>query len=276
MRLSLTLLAVLPTLIAADAQQKPLQEVIQDSIYTYLNKAKTFLPQAFASPIDAGASKVAAKNVTPLTKDNWKSTLTPSAASIASGSPESWMVFVSGGNKTCFGRCEGVEQAWNQSAALFAADPKAPNLGYIDCDRDTILCSIWVAGPPAIWYIQLPTPAADQSKPATTIHITKLNTTTTTTQEILQIHTEKKYEETPVYEGYMHPFDGQLTQFGLNVPVGYIMYGFSVVPSWVFMIGISMFSRTLMSKRIGNPNVAREQAQAAAQPRGGAPAANNR
>ena len=245
MRLSLALLVALPALIAAE-QQKPLQEVIQDNVYAYLDKAKAFLPKAFTAPIDAGASKVAAKNVTPLTKDNWQSTLTPSSASIASGSPETWMVFVSGGNKTCFGRCDSVEQAWNQSAALFAADPTAPNLGYVDCDTNRLLCSIWVAGPPAIWYIQLPTTAPDQSKPATTIHVIPLNTTTTGAQDIVKIHTEKEYKKTPVYEGMMHPFDGILAKLGLNIVAGYIMYGFAVIPSWVFMIGISMFSRTLM------------------------------
>lgn len=47
------------------------------------------------------------------------------------------------------------------------------------------------------------------------------------------------------YEGFFHPFDGPLAQYGLTIPFGYLVWGFSQIPSWMFMIGISFFSRTI-------------------------------
>lgn len=44
----------------------------------------------------------------------------------------------------------------------------------------------------------------------------------------------------------MHPTDGWLAQYNLNVPLGYVIYAVGAVPSWMFMIGISFFSRTVM------------------------------
>ena len=245
MHLTSVLLLALPALTTAQSQ-KPLGEKVGDNIQSWLNAAKAYLPPSMISPIGTGAAQAAAKNVTPLTLENWQSTLTPSASASSTTAPETWMILVSGGNKTCYGQCAGIELAWNESATAFAVDPTAPNLGYVNCDTSAILCSIWAAGPPAIWHIQLPIPAADQSKPATTIHIVPLNTTTSTAQEIIEIHYAKTFEKTPVYEGAFHPFDGQLAKLGLNVPLGYVLYGFSKVPSWMFMILVSFASRTIM------------------------------
>ena len=245
MHFATTLLFLLPTLATAQSQ-KPLGAKVGDNIQSWLNAAKAYLPPSITSPIQAGAAQAAAINVTPLNLDNWRLTLTPSSSSASSTGPETWMVLVSGGNKTCFGQCIGIELAWNESASAFGPDPTAPRLGYINCDTDAILCSVWAAGPPAIWHIQLPVPAIDQSKPATTIHIVPLNTTTSTAQDIIEIHYAKTFEKTPVYEGAFHPFDGWLAQYGLNVPIGYILFGFSKVPSWMFMIIVSFASRTIM------------------------------
>ncbi|KAL8900359.1 MAG: hypothetical protein Q9207_005729 [Kuettlingeria erythrocarpa] len=267
MRLTASLLAILPLAIAAQ-QQKPLGENVQ----SWFEKAKSYIPNAASAPIASTAAKAAASNVVPLTKDNWQSVLTPSTTDPFEG-PESWMVFFSGGNKTCYGKCAGVEQAWNESAALMAVDPSSPRLAHVNCDRQPVLCASWSAGPPTIWYIQLPITQADQSKPATTIRIVGLNTTSTTAKDIVKIYTEKTYEKKPVYEGALHPFDGWVAQYGLLMPLGYVMYGFANIPSWAFMIGISMFSRYIMSKRTGGPQQEVNQAQRSA-PLGGAPPAN--
>ena len=238
------LLLVLPAIVGAQ-QQKPLLENVQEQAQAWLDIAKSYLPEAVKAPVNAGAAKVASKNVTPLTKDNWDTVLSPSISKASKG-PETWMVMVSGGNKTCVGGCETVEKAWNESAALFAVDPTAPNLAHINCDIEAILCSTWLANAPSIWHIQLPVTQADQSRSATTIHIVPLNATTTTSQEIVQMHAEKTYQKTPVYEGAFHPFDGWVTKAMLNKPIGYILYAFSIIPSWAFMILISMGSRTIM------------------------------
>ena len=133
-----------------------------------------------------------------------------------------------------------------ESAVVLAADPAAPHLAYVNCDAEAILCAAWAAGVPTIWHIQLPVTQPDQSRPATTIHIVPLNTTSTTAAEIVKIHTSKTYEEVPVYEGAFHPFDGYLAKFGLSQPFAYVLTAFSMVPSWAFMIVISLASRGIM------------------------------
>ena len=140
------LLLALPSLIAAQAQ-KPLGEKIGDNLQEWLNKAKSYIPASASSPVDTTSAKVASVHVKSLTKDNWRTELsTSSSSSASSDGPETWMVLISGGNKTCYGQCTGIEQAWNASAVALAADPTAPKLGYVNCDTNAILCSIWAAG----------------------------------------------------------------------------------------------------------------------------------
>ncbi|KAL8833625.1 MAG: hypothetical protein Q9170_004173 [Blastenia crenularia] len=266
MRLT-AVLPLLPLTIAAQ-QQKPLGENIQ----SWLDKAKSYIPNAASAPIASTAAKAASSNVVHLTNNNWKETLTPSTSDPFEG-PESWMVFFSGGNKTCYGRCTGVEQAWNESVALLAVDPSAPKLAYVNCDKEPIFCATWAAGPPTIWHIELPVTQADQSTPATTIRIVGLNTTTATAADIVEIHTKKTYEQRPVYEGALHPFDGWVAQYGLLTPLGYTLYGFANIPSWAFMIVVSMGSRYIMNRRVGGAQGEVNQAQRSA-PLGGAPPAN--
>ncbi|KAL8822440.1 MAG: hypothetical protein Q9191_006826 [Dirinaria sp. TL-2023a] len=240
MRPTITFLIALPA-IAAAQQQKPLIENLQ----SWFDKAKSYIPAGTKEPVAAGAAKAAAQSVTPLTKSNWQSVLSAGASNPKDG-PEEWMVLVTGGNKSCYGRCAGVDKAWNETAAVFAADPTAPHLASINCDQEPILCATWATGPASVWHIQRPVPQTDQSTPATTIHVIKLNTTTTTAGEIIAIHTGKTYEREPVYEGAFHPFDGLLAKYYLNVPLGQALFYFSLIPSWAFMIVISMVSRNLM------------------------------
>ncbi|KAI9820688.1 MAG: hypothetical protein M1827_005057 [Pycnora praestabilis] len=270
MRCSPAVLLALST-IASAQQQRPLFETVQDTVQGWLGTAQSYIPSSFediTAPFQAGAAKAAEHNVVPLTMQNWRETLTPSNSKSSEG-PEEWMVFITGGNKTCFGFCEQVETAWNKSAALLSATPSPPNLAYLNCDDQRILCNVWSAGPPSIWHILLPKTQSDQSRPVTTIRIIPLSTNATTTEDIVKIHSDKTWIETPVYEGYFHPFDGQLAQLGLNVPLGYALFAFGLVPSWAFMLIISMGSRTLMGKRVGTPG---QQAPRTAHP-GGAPAA---
>jgi len=73
-----------------------------------------------------------------------------------------------------------------------------------------------------------------------------LNTSSTTASDIVKIHTSKTYEKFDVYEGAFHPFDGWLAKFGLNQPLAFVLTAFALVPSWAFMIIISLASRTFM------------------------------
>ncbi|KAL4780747.1 hypothetical protein BJX76DRAFT_360586 [Aspergillus varians] len=242
------LLALLPALAVAE-EQAPLADRVQG----WFNKAKSYLPTA--TPVIPVAEKVVEvpktvvqeKTVTPFNATNWQSLLEPESV------PQDWLLFVTGGNKTCFGRCGKAEVSFNESVPLFAADPTSPNLGYLDCESNQVLCSAWSAGAPSVWYFKVPQAQVAEERPATPLHIVYLNSTTVTPETIYKIHSEKTYENKPAYEGAFHPTDGWLAQYGILVPLGYVIYGFGVVPSWLFMIVISMASRTVMSRRAGSP-----------------------
>ncbi|MCJ1309051.1 hypothetical protein MMC25_002706 [Agyrium rufum] len=263
MRLQATFTAlVLPAVVLSQAQ-KPLQDQINDGVQDFISKAKSYLPflQTVASnPIDTAASRLAAKSVTTVTLDNWKEVLTPSPGNANSADHvpaiEPYMLLFSGGNKSCFGQCEQLEHAWHEAVVAIAAMSKHPQLRYANCDDQPIFCSIWFAGPPAVWYIQRPVSSskqiADQSPATTQINPVTLNTTTVTAKEIIDIYTKETWKEKPVYEGYWHPFDGEFAKTGLNYILGYTFYGFGVVPSWMIMITVSFLSRSLMQAQWKN------------------------
>ena len=171
------------------------------------------------------------------------------------------MVLVSGGNRTCLGHCGHLEAEWNKTAALLTADPitanTAPQLGYVNCDDSPVLCAMWAARPVTLWYIQFPavhvhsegySSSTGDSFPSseTIVRVISLNLTTTTAEELLHIHTQKTFESAPVYDSIFHPFDGALAKNGIAVPVGYVIAGFSMIPTWAYMIAISFVSRNIM------------------------------
>ena len=249
MHLSYSLSLALPALAAAQAQ-KPLFQSVVNKVEgwlgvteSYADSAAPAVSAATKDPVGSSAAKVAAIKVTPLTTSNWESVLTPEPSG---PSPQEWMVFVSGGNKTCGGHCAHVEKVWNETASLLAADLTSPRLGSVNCDVEGVLCATWMAKPPTIWYIQRAVAKADQSTPASTIYINYLNVTSHSVGDMMALHTGKKYENGVLYEGFFHPFDGLLAQYGALKPVGYVMFGFGLIPSWAFMILVSMVSRTIM------------------------------
>jgi hypothetical protein len=104
MRLTLLpILALLPTALLAD-DQIPLIERVAG----WFDKAKAYIPSAIPNPIDAGASAVAAKKVERINIRNYQRML----AAKPEGEEE-WMVYVTGGNKTCSGRCGRIDLLWN-------------------------------------------------------------------------------------------------------------------------------------------------------------------
>ncbi len=109
MHISSSIAFALPILAAAQ-QQKPLGATVQD----WFEKAKSYVPSAASAPWSAGAAKAAEHNVVPLTLQNWRETLTANPKTATEG-PEEWYMFVTGGNKTCYGKCGNVEKAWNVS-----------------------------------------------------------------------------------------------------------------------------------------------------------------
>ena len=258
----LILLPLLPSLtIAAQPAQKPLQEKAKG----WLNKAKEYIPTAvptvpgltavskasnpkptLKSPLKQTANAIAAKKVQTLTRSNFRDLLTP--ASNANG-PMEWMVFVTGGNKTCGPHCHNLHVSWNESAALLAADPLAPKLGLVDCDIERVLCATWTAKPPTIWHIRRPAPGQSlegREHGESEVRINYLNYTTTTASDMVALHTGNKYLDGYLYEGNFHIFDSWLAKNGLLDPLGWVLFIVGLVPSWGIMLTISMVTRSLM------------------------------
>jgi hypothetical protein len=142
--------------------------------------------------------------------------------------------------------------------ALLIAASKPPRLGYLDCDKEQVLCAAWVAGVPAIWHFTVPqatrgasAQAPGQASGPTHLHIVHINGTTVSSTDILKIHTEKTYLKEEEYTGFLHPIDGFVAKYGLTQPLGYVLWFFGTTPSWMMMIGISFISRQIMSRRMG-------------------------
>jgi len=250
MRFSTSLLVALPALALAQ-EQAPLAERLQG----WLNQAQSYVSSALPStpsPFDAGAAKVAGHVETAVTLENWQQVLSADPSATTAG-PEEFMLYITGGNKTCYGLCDNATKAWNGSVALLSASPGAPKFAVLDCESQPVLCNAWAVGPPSIYYISIPHALADQSAPAPLIYYIPLNRTSVTSSEIAAISTKSTYKNVEPYEGIWHPFTGLIAQYQLGVPIGYVLWGFSKMPSWLPMIMISFFSRSFMGRRTAAP-----------------------
>ncbi|CAK7206214.1 hypothetical protein SEUCBS139899_009001 [Sporothrix eucalyptigena] len=192
----------------------------------------------------ASASGAAAStSVAELTLSNWQDTLY-SVVKPDATTPEEWRILVTGRNKTCFGHCAVIESAFN-AASVKTATPGA-HAGIINCDDQPVLCNSWSSSPGYLYIFELlPKPAK------TDIYIKRLNLTTSTPETFAELYEDKTHEKFHHLDGYFHPLDGTLAQNGLAVPIGYVLWFFNAVPSWMFMIGVSFISRTFMGRRMG-------------------------
>lgn len=241
---------------------------------------KDIVGAGIPDPLDAGASVVAGHVVERINVRNFQRKLAPKLEG-----EEEWMVYFTGGNKSCFGRCGPVDLIWNvrlhslspsvpdptllsstsidhpltqtplqESVPLLATLdtlPSAPKLrlGKVDCEKDHPLCTALSTGLPSVWHFMIPQKTDANSK--TPLHIVPLNITTSTVGSITSIPSSSKsrYLEYPEYTGSNHPTDGWLAQYGLLVPMGYAFWLLGSTPSWVMMIVVSFFSRQIMSRR---------------------------
>ncbi|KAF2099937.1 hypothetical protein NA57DRAFT_55869 [Rhizodiscina lignyota] len=258
MRFTSTLL-LLPSIALAQDQQ-PLADKVKGwfkQAQSYVQSVQSAAPSIpkveVEDPVDAAASAAEAKLVHHLTLDNWQGILQPTAQSNPD-EPEEWMVFINGANKTCYGMCERADKAWKEAVPLLSAQPSGPQLASIDCDAEQILCNSWAVGPPSIYVMLLPHVLPDQTKPQTTIYAVPLNRTTVTAMDINNIHAKEEYKKLTPYEGYFHPFDGLIAQYGLSVPLAHLMWGLAKMPSWLPMVAISLGTRTFMGRRTGRGN----------------------
>ena len=144
---------------------------------------------------------------------------------------------------TTTGHCGTVEKAFNETAAKFATLPGSPYMGILNCDDQPILCNSWSAGAGSIWSVKmLPPPAAID------IYKKRLNLTSTTAEELVTLRTAEKNGKSDfiLLDSWFHPFNGKVAELGLSAPYGYLMWVFGLVPNWMFMLVVSMASRSMM------------------------------
>lgn len=250
------LVAALPAL--STAQENPLDQYVAQA-QQILGQAASYIPSP--NKYDAAAaeaSKTGPMKLSVLAQHNWEDTL---YAPVAAGAktPEEWWILITGGNKTCFGRCDRLETAFHGAAAKFAELPTTPHMGVLNCDDQPILCNSWSANVGNIWaFHMLPKPAPVD------IYKKRLNLTTVTTDEIVQLQEAGNKEDFVLLESFWHPFNGKAAELGLSIPLGYLLWVFNLVPQWAFMLIVSFASRSMMGNRAQQR--AQQRAPAAAAP----------
>ncbi|KAI5864432.1 hypothetical protein GGS23DRAFT_604625 [Durotheca rogersii] len=239
----------LPLLAAADTPQ------YQAQFENYLGQAQSLLTKVTSKiplpnkhdPVAAAEAKAGPLKIDILSLDNWKDTLYGPVKS-GSTTPEEWWVLITGGNRTCFGHCGKVEAAFNETAAKWAAAPEdASHVALLNCENQPVLCNAWSAPVGSIWVFEvLPEPSP------VNIWAKRFNMTTVTSDDIVEFRKEGYKSSAKLHDGYFHPFDGPIAKNGLSTPFGYIIWAFNILPSWAFMVLISMLSRSMMSNRLNN------------------------
>lgn len=243
MRFFISATLLLPSLALAD-DQVPLA----DKVKGWFKAAQDYIPTSVPSaprPAEYASQKVADNLVHNLTLDNWKDVLRPSEKA-APGESEEWMVYITGGNKTCYGVCGRADAAWKEAVPVLAVQPKGPHLAELDCEKNQILCNSWAVGPPSVYVAFVPHTVPGQPRPPTPMYSVQLNRSSVTALEIGNIHNKQTYKEQGPYEGYFHPFDGLVATTGLALPLAYLMTGMAKLPSWAPMVIISLVTRTFM------------------------------
>ncbi|RMZ78702.1 hypothetical protein DV737_g3773, partial [Chaetothyriales sp. CBS 132003] len=239
----LLLPSLLPCVVAGD-DQVPLAS----KAASWLEKAKAYIPSsaaaAVANPSKAVAKPVVERTVEQINRGNYQRKLAPKA-----GGDEEWLVYLTGGNKTCFGDCRTVDLLWNE-----------------------VLCTAWQAVPPAAFHFLVP--STDPPGQKTPLRVFFLNHTTTTVDDIASIPSgaQSRYLEEEEYKGALHPFDSLLAKTSLLEPLGYVIWTLGNTPSWLVMVLISFISRQFMAKRMTGRSTRFAQQQQQPGPAQGAPA----
>jgi len=105
--------SILASLLVGVALAQDAQTPLMEKAAGWFDKAKSYIPSGTPSipnPIDAGAAAVEDKQVTRINIRNYQRLLKPKLEG-----EEEWLIYLTGGNKTCFGRCGKTNAAWDVS-----------------------------------------------------------------------------------------------------------------------------------------------------------------
>ena len=141
------------------------------------------------------------------------------------------------------GYCYKAEAAFNETAARFSAltETETPNMATINCDDERVLCAAWGAGPGSLWILDVLPPPSDIE-----IYSKRLNLSRVTVDDVEKYLDPAERGEFKPLATIFHPFNSKIAKLGLSVPVGYVIHYVGLVPSWMFMFGLSILSRTMM------------------------------
>jgi hypothetical protein len=137
------------------------------------------------------------------------------------------------------GHCEKIEAAFNETAGKFALLPNSPHMALLNCEDQPILCNSWSLPVGILSIIDLLPPPAQVD-----VYRKRLNFTTTTSDDLVAFRNDRSAFK--LEDGWFHPFNGKVTELGLAVPFGYIVWVFNVIPNWLFMLVVSFASRSMM------------------------------
>lgn len=236
------------------------QVPLKEKAAGWLDKAKSFIPSGTPSipnPVEAAAAAFADKKVQKLNIRNYQRILQPKLEG-----EEEWLIYATGGNKTCFGRCARADAAWNGAVPILSALPQPAgaatlNLGIIDCEKEQVFCNSMSISCPSVLHFNfpvLPYPNASP-QPASEFRYVEFNRTTVQSEDMVYLASAApgtKIYQFPVYEGWLHPVDGWMARFGVQQYFGYLIWGSGTTPSWLIMIIISFVSRQFMSRKMAN------------------------
>ncbi|KAF2858325.1 hypothetical protein K470DRAFT_259917 [Piedraia hortae CBS 480.64] len=232
------LFLLLPAL--ALAEQIPLIDQVKG--WFSLSKPSESTTSSEAPEHILSGSGITSLNVHRLTLENYNELLRPQSEPDEFAKPtegiKEWVIYTTGGNKTCYGRCGHADQSWNDAVPLLSAN-EALNLGMLDCEDQDTLCNAWMLAPPQLMHM-----SGDD------VRFISVNKTTVTPSEIARLFLEGGYKETEPYQGAFHPWNGFLVKNGLAIPFGKFMTYIAMVPSWAMMLGVSMLSRTFMGRNM--------------------------
>jgi hypothetical protein len=111
------------------------QVPLLDKIKGFFNQAtaaiSSAVPAAPSNPAKAASAKAAESIQHELSLENWKEVLTVDPT-VSTPTTQDWLVYITGGNATCFGQCGNTTAAWNV---------RLPSPSRFDCDTVNIRAS---------------------------------------------------------------------------------------------------------------------------------------
>ncbi|KAL3960285.1 hypothetical protein ACCO45_005402 [Purpureocillium lilacinum] len=252
MRFSASAIVAALPLLASAAQEDPFAQY-KAQLQNILNTAVSYIPNPGKhDPVAALEAKMGSMRMSTLTLENWRDTLTEHVTPKTTV-PDEWWVLISGRNKTCFVLTDAtLQRPLRQDRAGLQRDgcqvrhhPRVAAHGLPQLRRPAHPVQ-QLGRRHRLCLVLQHAPAPAQID----IYKKRLNFTTTASSDLVAASKSKEGHGWVKLDSWFHPFEGKAAELGLAVPWGYLVWGFNLVPNWLFMILVSFISRSMMSNRM--------------------------